>query len=257
MFEDEMSKIQRYFLEISYYGKNYHGWQIQPNAPTIQEVMDRTLSTFLNEEIITVGAGRTDTGVHAEQFVLHFDSVKQTLHQNKDILFRLNQFLPFDIAVKKILLVNNDFHARFDAISRTYEYRISYTKTPFYSELSHFYYGELMLETMNKACEILMKYSDFTSFSKLHTDVKTYICDIKSAIWVEKNEMYVFSITADRFLRNMVRAIVGSMIDVGRNKLSLAEFEEIIKAKDRSKAGISAPAKGLFLTNIEYGEDNQ
>lgn len=252
MSEDEMSKTQRYFLEISYNGKNYHGWQIQPNALTIQEVMDKTLSTFLKEEIITVGAGRTDTGVHAEHFVLHFYSVKHNLHQNKDIIFQLNQFLPLDIAVKKILAVNNEAHARFDAYSRTYEYRISYVKTPFFSELSHYYYGELKVEIMNKACEILIKYSDFTSFSKLHTDVKTHICKIKSALWENKNEMYVFTITANRFLRNMVRAIVGSMIDVGRNKISLTEFEEIIKAKDRSKAGFSAPAKGLFLTKIDY-----
>ncbi len=247
-----MAKTQRYFLEISFNGKNYHGWQIQPNAVTVQEVMDKTLSTFLKEEIITVGAGRTDTGVHAEYFVVHFDSVKLNLHLNKDLLFSLNQFLPHDIAVKQIKQVENDIHARFNAKWRTYQYRISMNKSPFINELSHFHYGMLNIEKMNEAAQLLKKYKDFTSFSKIHTDVKTHICDIKFAIWEINDELLVFTIISDRFLRNMVRAIVGSMIDIGRDKLSIAEFEEIIKAKDRSKANFSAPAKGLFLTNIEY-----
>ncbi|NOZ46788.1 MAG: tRNA pseudouridine(38-40) synthase TruA [Chlorobi bacterium] len=247
-----MQSIQRYFLEISFIGTNYHGWQIQPNAITIQEILDKTLSTFLKEEIITVGAGRTDAGVHAEYFIIHFDSIKQNLHLNKNFLFRINQFLPIDIAVKKIEQVEMTMHARFSAKLRTYEYRITSIKNPFLNNLTHYYYGKLNIQLMNSAAEILKMHKDFTSFSKIHSDVKTHICYINQAIWTKTGDLLVFRISADRFLRNMVRAIVGSMIEIGREKIDLVQFEKIIIAKDRTKAGFSAPAKGLFLTNIQY-----
>lgn len=242
---------QRYFLQLSYKGTNYHGWQVQPNAVSVQEVMEKALSTILREEISAAGAGRTDTGVHASFFVLHFDSDKNNLDQI-NLVYKLNRFLPPDIAVSKIFRVNKEAHARFSAISRTYKYYISTEKNPFRTDISYQYTVPLDVQKMNKAASILFDYEDFTSFSRLHTDVKTNNCKIYHAEWIRKEEQLVFIIKADRFLRNMVRAVVGTMLEVGRGKLTINEFREIIERKDRGAAGASAPPQGLFLTHIGY-----
>ena len=242
----------RYFIFISYKGTSYHGWQIQPNSVTIQQILDEVLSTILSEKISTTGAGRTDTGVHALVFCAHFDSLSPDLTEKKNLVFRLNRFLPKDISVSGISKVLPDAHARFSAVSRTYRYDISTVKDPFLNESSWFVHGEIDVDLLNRACRILMKYSDFTSFSKLHSDVKTNVCTIYSVLWEDTGDRLIFTIKADRFLRNMVRAIAGTMIETGSGKMSLNEFEEIIRAKDRCRAGKSAPAKGLFLVDIEY-----
>lgn len=246
--------MQRYFLQLSFKGTNYHGWQVQPNAISVQEVMEKTLTTVLREKISVVGAGRTDTGVHASFFVLHFDSNNHELDA-QNMLFKLNNFLPQDIAIQKIQKVNNDAHARFSAISRTYQYFISTEKDPFFIDTAYFYSGKLDTIKMNDAAALLFNYEDFTSFSRLHTDVKTNNCKIYQANWIKNGEKLIFTIKADRFLRNMVRAIVGTLLEVGRGKLSIKEFKEVIEKKDRGAAGASAPAKGLFLTHIEYPEE--
>ena len=242
---------QRYFLQLSYKGTNYHGWQIQSNAVSVQEVMEKALSTIMREEIAVVGAGRTDTGVHASFFVLHFDSEKENLDAT-NLMHRLNRFLPPDIAVSKMFRVNNEAHARFSAVSRTYKYFISTAKNPFQNETSYLYTLPLDMEKMNEAAAALFDYEDFTSFSRLHTDVKTNNCRIYRAEWSRENNQLVFTIRANRFLRNMVRAIVGTLLEVGKGKISLNEFRKIIEKKDRRAAGTSAPAQGLFLTQIEY-----
>ena len=246
--------IQRYFIQISYKGTAYHGWQIQPNAHSVQEVMEKTLSTLLRESIQVTGAGRTDTGVHASFFVAHFDAYDPAL-DSPDFVYKLNGFLPNDIAVQKVWKVHSNAHARFDARSRTYRYVVVREKEPFSEETAFRFSGALDLEKMNRAAKILFEYNDFTSFSKLHTDVKTNHCQIMQAEWMEEGIRLVFTIRADRFLRNMVRAIVGTLLDTGRGKLGMEEFRKIIESKDRGLAGASAPAHGLFLTGIEYPED--
>jgi tRNA pseudouridine38-40 synthase len=245
----------RYFIYISYKGTSYHGWQVQPNSVTVQKILDETLTTILNEEIATVGAGRTDAGVHALVFCAHFDSSAPDLANNKSLIFRLNRFLPTDISVSRLLKVKSDAHARFSATSRTYRYNISKTKNPFWTESSWFVHVNTDTSLLNETCALLLNYTDFTSFSKLHTDTKTNNCKIYYAVWEEADDRLIFTIKADRFLRNMVRAIVGTMMEVGTHKISLKEFEEIILARDRCKAGKSAPAKGLFLVDIEYPEE--
>ena len=245
----------RYFIFISYKGTSYHGWQIQPNSVTVQKILDDALSTILNEKILTTGAGRTDSGVHATVFCAHFDSVSSDLVSKKNVVFRLNSFLPRDISVSRLSKVQSDAHARFSAISRTYRYNIIKTKNPFRDDSSWFINRKINTALMNEACGLLMNHTDFTSFSKLHSDVKTNICRISYAVWKEDDDSLVFTIKADRFLRNMVRAIVGTMIEIGSGKINLKEFEEIILAKDRGRAGKSAPAKGLFLVDIEYPEE--
>ena len=244
----------RYFLFLSYRGTNFHGWQIQPEALTVQKTLDSALSLILNEEISTVGAGRTDTGVHAITFCAHFDSNSPGLEDDKKLIFRLNRFLPPDIAIRSIRRVVPGASARYSAVSRTYEYYISRIKDPFTDSSSWFIHGKIDVSVMNEACLLLMKHSDFTSFSRLHTDVKTNNCRIFEARWEEAGDKLIFTIRADRFLRNMVRAIVGTMTEIGFHKIDLEEFRNIIEAKDRGKAGKSAPAKGLFLTSIEYPE---
>lgn len=246
-----MTNTKRYFIQLSYNGKNYHGWQYQPNAISIQEVIDKAFSTLLSEKIEVVGAGRTDTGVHASFYIAHFDSVQELVEIPK-LIFRLNRFLPIDIAVQSIREVKANAHARFDAISRTYEYKISLKKSPFTNDFTYLIHEDLDVDKMNEACKSLFNYIDFSSFSKLHSDTKTNNCKIYEANWTRKNDMLIFRIKADRFLRNMVRAIVGTMIDVGRNKLSIADFQSIIESKDRSKAGFSVPGNALFLVDIEY-----
>ena len=245
---------QRYFLQLSYNGTNYHGWQVQPNAVSVQEVMEKALSTLLREEINVVGAGRTDTGVHASFFVLHFD-VENENSDAENLVYKLNRFLPHDIAVQKIWMVKPDTHARFDAVSRTYHYYISAEKDPFTIDTSYLYTGFLDVGKMNDAARVLFEFHDFTSFSRLHTDVKTNNCKIYKAEWKKEGTKLLFVIKADRFLRNMVRAIVGTLLEVGRRKMSVDDFRKIIEMKDRGAAGASAPAHGLFLTNIEYPKD--
>jgi tRNA pseudouridine38-40 synthase len=245
----------RYFIFISYKGTSYHGWQLQPNSVTVQQILENALSVVLNEKISTTGAGRTDTGVHATFFCAHFDSDIADLFKVKNLIFRLNTFLPPDISVNSIKKVVPDANARYSAISRTYKYFISKIKDPFLDNSSWQLNGNLNIDRMNEACKLLMSHSDFTSFSKLHSDAKTNICRIYHAIWEETDNRIVFTIKADRFLRNMVRAIVGTMVDVGFGKKDLTEFENIIMVKDRCRAGKSAPAKGLFLVDIEYPEE--
>ncbi|HEX2975552.1 MAG TPA: tRNA pseudouridine(38-40) synthase TruA [Bacteroidales bacterium] len=242
----------RYFLYISFKGTSYHGWQIQPESITVQKILEDSLSTVLSEKIGTTGAGRTDAGVHASFFCVHFDSEKADLEYGKNFLFRLNGILPNDISVNEIRKVLPDAHARFSAISRTYQYYISRKKDPFRQESSWYVFGDLDINLMNEASALLLNESDFTSFSRLHSDNKTNICKIYHASWEEKEDILIFTIKADRFLRNMVRAITGTLIDVGRGKISIAGFRNIIKAQNRGSAGKSAPAKGLFLTGIEY-----
>ncbi|MGA2405608.1 MAG: tRNA pseudouridine(38-40) synthase TruA [Bacteroidales bacterium] len=245
----------RYFIFISYKGTSYHGWQLQPNSVTVQKIVDETLTVILNENISTTGAGRTDAGVHAMIFCAHFDSFSPDLATIRNLVFRLNKYLPVDISVVSIKKVVPDANARYSAISRTYKYFISKIKDPFFDNSSWFLHGKIDIEAMNKACGLLFHYSDFTSFSKLHSGSKTNICKIINAGWEESDNRLVFTIKADRFLRNMVRAIVGTMVEIGFEKIDLKEFEKIILAKDRCRAGKSAPAKGLFLTDIEYPEE--
>lgn len=243
----------RYSIELAYKGTNYHGWQIQPNAITVQETIEKALSLKLQEKIKTTGAGRTDTGVHAQFFAAHFDSNKNI---DKKIIFGLNNLLPNDIVISNINKVNNNFNARFDATARTYKYYISNKKSPFNIDTVTFIKEKINIELLNSACKILYNYTDFTSFSKLHTDTKTNNCRITTAKWYTENDFVIFEITADRFLRNMVRSIVGTMLDINSNKTNLKEFTNIIESKNRSNAGKSAAAHGLFLTNIEYPNNN-
>ncbi|WP_400077142.1 tRNA pseudouridine(38-40) synthase TruA [Winogradskyella sp. R77965] len=240
----------RYFLEFSYNGKAYHGWQNQPNAITVQEVLEKALCTILKSEISTMGAGRTDAGVHASQMFAHFDFEEN--FEPKDLIYKLNSFLPNDIAVTDVFEVKPDAHARFDAISRTYHYKISTAKNVFDYDFTYGVPLPLNIVKMNEACKILFEYKDFQCFSKSNTDVKTYNCDIKEAFWTEKSNQLIFKITADRFLRNMVRAIVGTIISIGLGKLNPEDLHNIIASKDRSEAGFSVPAHGLYLVEIVY-----
>ncbi|NND63352.1 MAG: tRNA pseudouridine(38-40) synthase TruA [Flavobacteriaceae bacterium] len=240
----------RYFIELSYNGKEYHGWQIQPDAVSVQEVLERTLTTFFRKEIKITGAGRTDTGVHAKQIFAHFD-FKQ-IEDIKEAIFRLNSFLPKDIAIKHIFRVKEDAHARFDATQREYQYFIINEKNPFEIDNAFLVHQVLDVDRMNEAASILLTYKDFQCFSRSKTDVKTYHCDIKQASWQWKSEKLVFTITADRFLRNMVRAVVGTLLEIGLGKMQVEEMHRIIESKNRGEAGASVPAHGLYLTKVVY-----
>lgn len=240
----------RYFIKFSYKGTNYHGWQYQPNATSVQETLTKALSVVLNFELDIIGAGRTDTGVHAKEMFGHFDIENKI--EIPTLVHKLNSFLPKDIAVSDIILVHDDAHARFDATKRTYEYHINTTKNVFLEELSWYYHQKLDINLMNEAAKILFKHTDFQSFSKVHTDVNTFNCKITAAYWKEEKDHLVFTISADRFLRNMVRAIVGTLVYVGLGKITLEDFNAIIESKDRGKAGFSVPAHGLYLTEIKY-----
>ena len=242
----------RYFIEFSYNGKAYHGWQFQPNAITVQEVLESALCTLLKSEISVMGAGRTDAGVHATNMFAHFDSDVNI--KRKDLVYKLNSLLPKDIAVVSIFEVNSEAHARFNALSRTYHYKISTSKNVFNYDFAYEVQLPLNVEAMNEACKILFQYKDFQCFSKSNTDVKTYNCDIKEAFWTQNSGQLIFVITADRFLRNMVRAIVGTMVNIGLGKLKPEALHDIITSKDRSNAGFSAPAHGLYLVEIVYPE---
>ncbi|MBU2951387.1 tRNA pseudouridine(38-40) synthase TruA [Tamlana agarivorans] len=243
----------RYFLELSYNGKPYHGWQNQPNAISVQEVLEKALTTILGEDISIMGAGRTDAGVHASQMFAHFDS--DLVFENSHLLYKLNSYLPIDIAVHDIFKVNAEAHTRFNALSRQYLYRITTKKNVFNYESTYFVKKPLDIDKMNAACEILFDYTDFQCFSKSNTDVKTYNCDIMKAEWFYKEEELHFVIKADRFLRNMVRAIVGTMINIGLGKMEVETLHDIIQSKSRCEAGFSVPAHGLYLTHIEYPVD--
>lgn len=242
---------QRYFIELAYKGTRFHGWQIQPNGISVQECLEKALSTILRETIAVTGAGRTDTGVHASYFVAHFEANDDRL-DHPDFAHKLNRFLKEDISIFNIEKVSPLAHARFDAISRTYQYHINLFKDPFTVETSWHFYRQPDVEAMNRAAQILFDYTDFTSFSKLHTDVKTNNCKIMQAEWTQQGSKLIFTIKADRFLRNMVRAIVGTLLEVGIGKMSLNDFRKVIEQKDRGAAGLSVPAHGLFLTGIVY-----
>lgn len=242
----------RYFIYLSYDGTNYHGWQIQPNGISVQETLMRALYTFLRVEVEVVGAGRTDAGVHAACMVAHFDFDAYPL--NPDVVTeKLNRILPPDIAVQKVIPVKPDAHARFDATARTYKYYITTAKNPFDRQYRYRLQHTPNFDAMNLAAQALFDYTDFTSFSKLHTDAKTNNCRITHARWTQIDEVtWVFTITADRFLRNMVRAIVGTLLEVGRGKLTLNDFRAVIEKKDRCSAGTSVPGQALFLVDVEY-----
>lgn len=236
-------------MYLAYNGANYCGWQIQPNGLSVQEVIEKSLSTLLRMPITIVGAGRTDAGVHAREMAAHFEAEVQdvTLLTNK-----LNRILPKDIVVYKIVRVKEDAHARFDATSRLYRYYLTTQKDPFMYPYKYKVHGSIDVEMMNKCSRILFEYIDFTSFSKLHTDVKTNDCKIIHAQWEQQGEDYVFTIEANRFLRNMVRAVVGTLLEAGRGKLDEAGMRRVIEAKDRAVAGLSVPAHALFLEEIGY-----
>ncbi|MCR4995098.1 MAG: tRNA pseudouridine(38-40) synthase TruA [Bacteroidales bacterium] len=254
----------RYFIELSYDGTAYHGWQVQPNGSSVQETLQKALSMLLRTEIAVTGAGRTDAGVHAAMMVAHYDfdgplpvpparDGKVVQSDTDYLVYRLNGVLPYDIAIHGIYPVADEMHARFSAISRTYYYYVHTRKSPFLRDRSWRLVSEPDFEAMNRAAVLLMEYEDFTSFSKVNTDTKTNICHVTSARWVQLSEdEWRFEITADRFLRNMVRAIVGTLMEVGRGTLSVEGFRQVIEDKNRSAAGDSVPARGLFLQEVKY-----
>ena len=244
----------RYFIELAFNGKNYHGWQIQPDAISVQQTINEAISKILRSEINIVGAGRTDAGVHAMQMFAHFDSNKE--FDTSEITNKLNAFLPEDIVIQGVFLMEVDSHARFDATSRSYEYRIWQGRNPFLVDTTWQLYNQnLDIEKMNDAAQVLLDYTNFKCFSKSKTDVRTYDCNIVKAEWKLDGNSLTFHITADRFLRNMVRAIVGTLVDIGLGKKSKQDFITIIKSEDRTKAGFSVPAHGLFLTEVTYKKE--
>ena len=244
--------MTRYFIFLSFRGTAYNGWQMQPGKHTVQGVLTKALSTVLSSQIAITGAGRTDTGVHASFFCAHFDAARNDLDGDNQLIYNLNGILPDDIAVSRITKVKPEANARFDAISRTYQYTVTRVKDPFCADSAWLLYWQLDIEKMNEAAEILLKHTDFTSFSRLHGSNKTNLCRVTHAGWDVRGEKLIFTITADRFLRNMVRAVVGTLIPAGRGKLSLNDFEGILQGKNRGLAGQSAPAHGLSLTAIDY-----
>lgn len=241
----------RYFLELAYNGSKYHGWQVQPGEPTVQETLNQALSTLLREDIQVVGAGRTDTGVHASFYVAHFDT-GQELNDLPQIVYKLNRLMDKEIAIYNLYQVTPEMHARFSALSRTYKYYIDKQKNPFTFNYAWKVHPLPDISLMNAACDILFEYTDFTSFSKLHTDTKTNNCIIREAHWEDTGKQLVFTIKANRFLRNMVRAIVGTMLEIGQKKLTLEGLRKIIESKNRCNAGTSVPGHALFLYDIEY-----
>ncbi len=241
----------RFFLTLSYKGTAYHGWQVQDNAPSVQYVVQTALSTLLGAPTEIVGAGRTDTGVHASHYVAHFDTESEK-PVDQDFIYRLNAILPKDIAAHAVRRVEDDAHARFSAISREYKYFIISEKDPFRMETAYYFSQPLDLEKMNAAAAMLTEYADFASFCKLHGGSKTTLCRLQSSLWVNDGNMLIYTVLSDRFLRNMVRAIVGTLLDVGRGKLALDDFRRVIECGDRGAAGTSAPPQGLFLTDVQY-----
>lgn len=244
--------MPRYFMELAYNGTRFHGWQCQPNANTVQELLENQLSKLLEPGLKITGAGRTDAGVHASSFTTHFDSEKSAFIESGQLMHTLNRMLPPDVSIYAIHRVRTDAHARFDALSRTYQYHILRKKDPFRTETTWLYTAPLNPEIMQQGAERLLHYNDFRSFSKVHTDVKTFICNIEEANWEFRPEEWIFTIKADRFLRNMVRAIVGTLWEMGRGKFALSDLDAILKAGNRSAAGLSVPASGLILTAVAY-----
>ena len=247
----------RYFIYLSYDGAAYCGWQRQPDAPSVQQALEKALSTLLREDIVTVGAGRTDTGVNASYYVAHFDC-EQTIEDCSRLCYKLNLILPQDIAVSDVRSVRSDAHARFDAREREYTYIISQHKNPLRRYSAWQYYVGLDFDKMNEAAAKLLEYDDFTSFAKLNSNNKTNICHISRAEWRRDKDdeaVLIFTIRADRFLRNMIRAIVGTLVDVGRGRYSVEEFEDIIRSQDLSRSSAGAPAQGLFLSDVKYDDD--
>lgn len=241
----------RVFIKLAYKGTNFFGWQVQPNHRSIQGEIENALTKINhNQEMKIVGCGRTDTGVHASEYFAHCDFNFSLSHE--DIKFKLNNMLDADIVIQDIIDVEDEQHARFDATKRTYHYFIHQQKDPFVNEISWLRSGNLNLKEMNKACALLLNHEDFECFSKVKTETNTFLCDITNAGWVKSDKGYIFTITANRFLRNMVRAIVGTMIDIGEGKLSIDDLQHILDSKNRSEAGTSVPARGLFLAKIEY-----
>ncbi len=248
--------MTRYFIQLSYDGTAYHGWQIQENTiDTIQQVLNEMLSRLLNEPTFVTGCGRTDTGVHASEYFAHFDSSKDLIEEESKWIFKFNYALPKDIAIQKIIPVHEKANARFDAIARTYQYIITRVKNPFRENKACFLYGDLNIEEMNKAAKILFDHIDFSAFAKSNTQNATNNCKIIKAEWKEENDLLIFTITADRFLRNMVRAIVGTHLDIGKGKLTIDEYKKVIESKTRSNAGLSAHACGLYLIKVEYPKE--
>ncbi len=259
----------RYFLYFAYRGTDFHGWQRQPNGISVQEVLEDALTLILRTPTSVVGAGRTDAGVHAQNMIAHFDTDNELLAYDANLspcggnkkgafLQRMNGVLPESIAVHDIRAVRDDAHARFDAIRRTYEYRVTFRKDPFMGQLLTRLHAPLDFEAMNDAAKILLETDDFGSFCKLHTDVKTTLCNVTRADWqplAGVEGAYVFTITANRFLRNMVRAVVGTLFEVGRGKMTKQQFADIVAQKHRTAAGMSAPAEGLFLVDVAYPEE--
>ena len=243
--------MSRYFIRLGYRGAPFHGWQIQPNAVSVQEEVERALSTVLRVPVSIVGAGRTDTGVNARTMYAHFD-YDGILPEKGKLLVSLNRLVGRDIALYDIIPVADDAHARFDAVERTYKYFVTFEKNPFFYQLSWHCPNGLDIERMNEAARLLLETEDFTSFAKLHSDAKTNICHVTRAEWTIKGEMAVFTISADRFLRNMVRAVVGTLVDVGRGKMTVDDFKHIIQKKDRCAAGQSMPGEALFLWDVRY-----
>ncbi len=242
----------RYIIHLAYNGANYCGWQTQPGLPTVQQTLESALSTLLRTPIAIVGCGRTDTGVHASDFYAHFDLA---VPFDDNLVFKLNSYLPPDIVIFCIKPVTDNFHARFSATSRTYQYHVSTARLPFAQGLYNRIYFDPDVEIMNQAASVLMEYDDFTSFAKLHTDNKTNICHLTEAYWERVDEQIVFTITSNRFLRNMVRSVTGTLLDVGRGKLTIDGLRTIVEKKNRSAAGVSMPAHGLFLTKVTYEFD--
>ena len=247
----------RYFIELSYDGAAYCGWQRQPDAPTVQQTLEQGLSTLLREPIEVVGAGRTDTGVNASYYVAHFDCEKG-VDNCAQLVYKLNLILPHDVAIKSVRKVKEEAHARFDAIEREYTYYISQRKNPFRRYSAWQYYVPLDMERMNEAAAKLLEYDDFTSFAKLNSNNKTSICHVVRAEWRRADsdaDLLIFTIRADRFLRNMIRAIVGTLVDVGRGRYTVEDFERILHSRDLSLSSAGAPAVGLFLSDVKYGEE--
>ena len=243
----------RYFIFLKFKGTAYHGWQIQPNAHTVQVEVQSALSLLMQQDTEVVAAGRTDAGVHAEEMVVHFDT--QNHWDKRKFIHRMNSLLPKDIAVYDLREVKEDFHARFAALSRTYEYHIVLKRDPFQHELAYHYFGQLNVTKMNEAAQLLLGEKDFSCFSKSNTQTFTNNCDITEALWKQTGDDLVFTIKANRFLRNMVRAVVGTLLEIGENKRTLNSIPELIASKERSNAGTSAPADGLFLYKIDYPEE--
>lgn len=240
----------RYFITFSYLGSGYHGWQRQPDASSVQQTLEEAMKLFLKEVVSLVGAGRTDTGVHAKVMVAHFDT--QQSFKIEELIHRLNAYLDESIAILSIVEVEADAHARFDATSRSYEYWVVQQKNPFLTQAAYYITHPLDVNRMNEAAMLMLDHKDFECFSKSNTDVHTYLCDVTRAEWVFEGERLVFHISANRFLRNMVRAIVGTLIEVGKGKMSIDEFKAVLNSKDRRNAGPSVPAKGLYLATIQY-----